>query len=123
MHGVNSSLLAGKPHRARQIRPCESFVRRMPSQVEPVTWRRCSIREPRTLPRGAVSGNDVELWTGERLKHRQVARQGDFPFIPPGVAHDAVNRGTVPAVFVGVRNEPTAQESLAMRPELEGMVP
>jgi uncharacterized RmlC-like cupin family protein len=35
-----------------------------------------------------------------------------------------VNRSTTtPAVFVGVRNEPTAQESVLMRPELDDLVP
>jgi uncharacterized RmlC-like cupin family protein len=39
------------------------------------------------------------------------------------VPHVAVNRGSTPAVFIGVRNEPTAQESVAMLPELDGLVP
>jgi uncharacterized RmlC-like cupin family protein len=71
-----------------------------------------------------VSGEEVELWTGDRLEHREVARPGDYLFIPPKVPHVAVNRSTTaPAVFVGVRNEPTAQESVVMRPELDAMVP
>jgi len=53
----------------------------------------------------------VELWSGEQLEHREVARPGDFLFIPANVPHVAVNRGATPAVFVGVRDEPTAQES------------
>ena len=70
-----------------------------------------------------LSGEEVELWTGPALEHRELARPGDFLFIPPMVPHVAVNRGAAPAVFVGVRNEPTAQESVRMRPELEARVP
>lgn len=70
-----------------------------------------------------LSGDEVELWTGEQLEHREVARPGDFLFIPANVPHVAVNRGATPAVFVGVRDEPTAQESLSMRPGLDARVP
>src|SRR5262245_56761303 len=71
-----------------------------------------------------LSGDEVELWTGPELAHKEVARPGDFMFIPAKVAHVAVNRSeTIPAVFVGVRNEPTAQESVVMMPELEARVP
>lgn len=71
-----------------------------------------------------LSGEEVELWSGERLEHREVARVGDYLFIPADVPHVAVNRSvTTPAVFVGVRNEPTAQESLLMRPDLDARVP
>ena len=71
-----------------------------------------------------MSGEEVELWTGDQLEHRDVARPGDYLFIPARVPHVAVNRSTnTPAVFGGVRNEPTAQESVLMRPELDGLVP
>lgn len=70
-----------------------------------------------------LSGEAVELWSGERLEHREVAGPGDYLFIPADVPHVAVNRSaTTPAVFVGVRNEPTAQESLLMRPDLDDLV-
>lgn len=71
-----------------------------------------------------LSGEEVELWSGECLEHRELARVGDYLFIPADVPHVAVNRSmSVPAVFVGVRNEPTAQESLLMRPDLDVRVP
>ena len=70
-----------------------------------------------------LSGEAVELCTGARLEHRETAHAGDYLFIPANVPHVAVNRGTAPAVFVGVRNEPTAQESVVMLPELDGLVP
>ncbi len=70
-----------------------------------------------------LSGEAVLLCTGPRLEHRATARAGDYLFIPANVPHVAVNRGASPAVFIGVRNEPTAQESVVMRPELDGLVP
>ena len=70
-----------------------------------------------------LSGEAVELCTGPRLEHRDMAHPGDYLFIPANVPHVAVNRGKTPAVFIGVRNEPTAQESVLMLPELDGLVP
>jgi uncharacterized RmlC-like cupin family protein len=66
---------------------------------------------------------EVELWTGDLLQHQEIARPGDYLFIPMNVPHVAVNRGNVPAVFVGARNEATAQESVLMRPDLDARVP
>ena len=70
-----------------------------------------------------LSGDELELWTGDQLQHRDVVRPGDYLFIPAKVLHVAVNRGAVPAVFVGARNEPTAQESVVMYPEMDAKVP
>ena len=71
-----------------------------------------------------LSGEEVELWTGPSLEHKEVAHPGDYMFIPDDVPHVAVNRSkTVPAVFIGVRNEPTAQESVVMHPGLDAKVP
>jgi uncharacterized RmlC-like cupin family protein len=69
-----------------------------------------------------LSGEEVELWTGPRLEHREVARPGDYLFVPAGLPHVAVNRGATPAVFIGARNEATAQESVLLLPELDALV-
>ena len=51
-----------------------------------------------------VSGDEVEVYTGDRLEHKEVARPGDYIFVPPQVPHVVVNRSdTTPAVFVGTR--------------------
>jgi uncharacterized RmlC-like cupin family protein len=70
-----------------------------------------------------LSGDNVELWTGEALQHCEVAHAGDYLFIPANVPHVAVNRGSGPAIFIGCRNEPTAQESVVMYPALDAKVP
>jgi uncharacterized RmlC-like cupin family protein len=71
-----------------------------------------------------LSGEEVELWTGDRLQECARARPGDYLYIPPGVPHVAVNRSsTSAAVFVGARSDPNEQESVILRPELESSVP
>jgi uncharacterized RmlC-like cupin family protein len=70
-----------------------------------------------------VSGDEVELWTGEELQQREVARPGDYLYIPAGVPHVAVNRSATPAFFVGARTDPHEQESVVLRPDLDARVP
>jgi uncharacterized RmlC-like cupin family protein len=70
-----------------------------------------------------LSGADIELWSGPALERRELVGAGDYLYIPANAPHVAVNRGPVPAVFVGARSEPTAQESVVMRPELDCRVP
>jgi uncharacterized RmlC-like cupin family protein len=70
-----------------------------------------------------LSGDELEIWTGDALQHRDVVRPGDYLFIPANVLHVAVNRGARPAVFIGSRNEPTAQESVILHPEMDARVP
>src|SRR5829696_8631859 len=65
-----------------------------------------------------VGGDEVELWTGDELEHCEIARAGDYIYVPAGVPHVAVNRFDVPAVFVGARTDPNEQESIVMRPDL-----
>ena len=69
-----------------------------------------------------LSGDEMELWTGDQLQYRDVVRPGDYIFIPANMLHVAVNRGRESAVFVGSRNEATAQESMVLRPEMDGRV-
>jgi uncharacterized RmlC-like cupin family protein len=70
-----------------------------------------------------LNGDEMELWTGDQLQYLDVVRPGDYIFIPANMLHVAVNRGLQLAVFVGSRNEATAQESVIMRPEMDRMVP
>jgi uncharacterized RmlC-like cupin family protein len=71
-----------------------------------------------------LSGNEVELWSGQNLEVHAVARPGDFLYIPAGAPHVVVNRSlTTPAVFVGARSDPNEQESVILQPELDSQVP
>jgi uncharacterized RmlC-like cupin family protein len=92
--------------------------------IPPGERTRAHVHEHHESAFYVLSGEEVELWSGVELEHRAAARTGDYLFIPANVPHVAVNRSrTVPAVFVGARNEPTAQESVSMRPELDRIVP
>ncbi|MCG2638603.1 MULTISPECIES: cupin domain-containing protein [Bradyrhizobium] len=66
---------------------------------------------------------EIEMWTGDQLQHRELVRPGDYIYIPANVLHVAVNRGEKPAVCIGTRNEPTAQESVVLYPEMDARVP
>lgn len=70
-----------------------------------------------------LSGDEVELWSGPSLEHREVARPGDYLFTPAGMPHVAVNRSGTPAVFVTARDDAALQERVTMRPELDALVP
>ena len=70
-----------------------------------------------------MSGDVLELWTGDNLEHCDNVRPGDYIYIPSNVLHVAVNRGISPAIFLGSRNEATAAESLTLRPEMDARVP
>jgi uncharacterized RmlC-like cupin family protein len=70
-----------------------------------------------------MSGNEVEMWSGKGLHHCDLVRPGDYIFIPTNTLHVAVNRSNDPAVFIGSRNEPTAQESVVLHPEFDAKVP
>jgi uncharacterized RmlC-like cupin family protein len=70
-----------------------------------------------------LSGDELEMWSGDELQYQDAVRPGDYLYIPANVLHVAVNRGSKPAVFVGSRNEPTAQESVVLYPEMDDRVP
>lgn len=84
---------------------------------------RAHVHEGHESAHYMVSGEEVELWTGPTLQRRDVVRPGEFLFIPAGLAHVAVNRSQLPAVFVGARNDGTQQESAHLLPELDSLVP
>ncbi|QCP51622.1 cupin domain-containing protein [Trinickia violacea] len=91
--------------------------------IPPSGRTKAHIHERHDSAHYMLSGSEVEFYTGEELEDRQVAHPGDYIFTPAGVPHVAVNRGSTPAVFVTARNEPTAQESVVMLPELDAKVP
>jgi uncharacterized RmlC-like cupin family protein len=71
-----------------------------------------------------ISGDEVELWSGDDLSDKAIAHPGDYLYIPAGAPHVAVNRSlTTPAVAVGAGTDPNEQESVVMRPDLDAAVP
>ena len=91
--------------------------------IPPGGRTRAHIHEQHESAFYMVSGDEAELWTGEDLQHRDLAHPGDYLYIPAGVPHVAVNRTETPAFFVGARTDPHEQESVVLRPDLDGRVP
>jgi uncharacterized RmlC-like cupin family protein len=93
-------------------------------RLEPGQRTRAHVHQAHESAFYLLEGEDVELWTGPSLERRETAHAGDFLFIPAAVAHVAVNRhSTRTAVFVGVRNDPHANEDVTLRPDLDERVP
>lgn len=63
-----------------------------------------------------ISGDAIELWTGDELQYRDIVQPGDYIVVPANVLHVAVNRSEQPAVFIDSHNEATAQDSVRLRP-------
>ncbi len=70
-----------------------------------------------------VISGAVETFYGKRLEKRAVTKAGDLFYIPAGVPHLPMNRGTEPCVAVIARTDPNEQESVVLRPDLEALVP
>lgn len=71
-----------------------------------------------------VLQGECDLWFGNNLLYHEVARAGDYIYIPAGVPHVAVNRSpTERFVVVGGRTDPSEQESVMLLPDLDGRVP
>jgi uncharacterized RmlC-like cupin family protein len=70
-----------------------------------------------------IAGREVEIWSGARLERCEKVVPGDYLFIPAGVPHVAVNRSAEDAEFLGARNDPAANEGVALMPELDRIVP
>lgn len=70
-----------------------------------------------------TAGEEIEIRSGPGLERCDRVRQGDYLYIPAGVPHVAVNRGTKDARFIGARNDPAANESVVLMPELDAVVP
>ena len=70
-----------------------------------------------------TAGKEIEIWSGAELERCEKVLPGDYLFIPAGVPHVAVNRSTENAEFLGARNDPAANESVVLMPELDDTVP
>ena len=70
-----------------------------------------------------TGGQEIEIWSGANLERCETVRPGDYLFIPAGVPHVAVNRSPEDAEFLGARNDPAANESVVLMPELDEIVP
>jgi uncharacterized RmlC-like cupin family protein len=71
-----------------------------------------------------VLEGECDLWFGESLQEHEIARAGDYLYIPAGISHVAVNRSqTEPFVVIGGRTDPNEQEIVVLQSELDCLVP
>ncbi|CAA9564378.1 MAG: Erwinia chrysanthemi phospholipase C (plcA) [uncultured Thermomicrobiales bacterium] len=70
-----------------------------------------------------VLSGECQMAFGEDLTERLTVHAGEFLYIPAGVPHLPMNIGTEPCMGVLARTDPNEQESVELRPDLEGHVP
>jgi uncharacterized RmlC-like cupin family protein len=62
------------------------------------------------------------MWYGEQLEHHMEANPGDFIYIPANLPHLPYNRSqTESCTAVIARTDPNEQESVLLRPDLDGV--
>jgi len=69
-----------------------------------------------------IAGESVVYW-GHRLENRDLVGAGQMFYIPAGMPHLPMNKGSVPVQAVIARTDPNEQESVVLRPDLEALVP
>ena len=70
-----------------------------------------------------VLSGRAEMWHGEGLTERMDIAAGDFVYIPAGVPHLPANASEdEPCVAILARTDPNEQESVVLRPDLDGRV-
>jgi len=71
-----------------------------------------------------IMDGEVDMWSGPQLERHEVARAGDYVYIPAGVPHVAANRSATHAVHAMIaRTDPNEQESAVLTPDLEQHLP
>ena len=90
--------------------------------IQPGDRAKAHLHENHETAIYVLSGESV-MWYGERLENRVEAKAGDMVYIPVGVPHLPANVSDAPCVAVIARTDPNEQESVVLRPDLEGLVP
>jgi uncharacterized RmlC-like cupin family protein len=66
---------------------------------------------------------EAAMWFGKNLEEVLTVKAGDFLYIPAGMPHVPTNPSeSEPAVAVLARTDPNEQESVVLRPDLDGRV-
>jgi uncharacterized RmlC-like cupin family protein len=63
------------------------------------------------------------MWYGEGLAQHLTVGAGEYLYIPAGVPHLPYNPGPDEAVAIIARTDPNEQESVVLRPDLDGVHP
>lgn len=70
-----------------------------------------------------VLSGEGAMWFGPDLAEHLTFRAGELLYIPAGVPHLPYNPGAEPVVAVLARTDPSEQESVVLRPDLESAAP
>jgi uncharacterized RmlC-like cupin family protein len=67
-----------------------------------------------------VLSGEAGMWYGEQLQEHMTVRAGDFLYIPANMPHLPYNLSqTEPCTAVIARTDPSEQESVVLRPDLD----
>lgn len=71
----------------------------------------------------ALSG-EAEMWFGDDFSEHLTMKAGDYVYVPAGVPHlPASPNPGIPCAGVLARTDPNEQASVALRGDLDGVVP
>ena len=89
--------------------------------IPPLGRARAHLHEHHETAIYVISGA-AAMWYGERLEQQLDCRAGDYVYIPAGVPHLPYNPSATEAcTAVIARTDPNEQESVVLRPELDGL--
>ncbi|XSG74059.1 cupin domain-containing protein [Herpetosiphon llansteffanensis] len=63
----------------------------------------------------------VEMYYGHQLERHAVVHAGEYVYIPAGMPHFPFNPYAEEAVAIIARTDPNEQESVVLRPDLDGL--
>jgi uncharacterized RmlC-like cupin family protein len=69
-----------------------------------------------------VIAGEIEIWFGERLEQRLIARDGDYSYVPADMPHVVFNRSDLPCEAVVAHSAANDQEGIVLLPELDALV-
>ena len=68
-----------------------------------------------------VFEGEVEMYFGERLEHRLVARGDEYVYIPPDMPHRVMNNSGAPVRALVAHTAADDQDGIVMLPELDAL--
>ncbi len=89
--------------------------------IPPKAKAKAHLHEAHETAIYVISG-EGGMYYGENLEEQMLAKAGDYIYIPAGVPHLPYNSSdSVDCVAVLARTDPNEQESVVLRPDLDGL--
>lgn len=90
--------------------------------IQPGQRAKAHLHEAHETAISVISGRG-RMWFGDKLEQVMECGPGDMIYIPAGVPHLPTNPYEEPCVAVIARTDPNEQESVVLRPDLDGLLP